>query len=84
MAYSTYIFQWLVVPVGLFRVFPYRLGLRGEKGKDLEQARRDHVLKEGMVSKILQNLLQCEQGIIQAKGRLPFGGSCLVAARKQV
>jgi SAM-dependent methyltransferase len=82
MAYSTYIFQWLVVPVGLFRVFPYRLGLRGEKGKDLAQARRDHVLKEGMVSKILQNLLQCEQGIIQAKGRLPFGGSCMVAARR--
>jgi hypothetical protein len=36
----------------------YRLGLRGEKGKDLEQSRRDHVLKEGMVSKILQNLLK--------------------------
>jgi SAM-dependent methyltransferase len=28
MTHSTYIFQWLVVPVGLFRVLPYRLGLR--------------------------------------------------------
>jgi SAM-dependent methyltransferase len=82
MAYSTCIFQWLVVPVGLFRVLPYRLGLRGNEKNDSGKARRDHILKEGLVSKMIRNLLQREQGIIQAKGRLPFGGSCMVAARK--
>ena len=59
-----------------------RLGLRGEKGKDLEQARRDHVLKKGVASNMIRNLLRREHGMIEAKGRLPFGGSCMVAARK--
>jgi SAM-dependent methyltransferase len=82
LAFSTYIFQWLVVPVGLFRVLPYRLGLRGNEKNDSGKARRDHVLKEGLVSKMIRNLLQSEQGMIESKGRLPFGGSCMVAARK--
>jgi hypothetical protein len=82
VAYSTYIFQWLVVPVVLFRVLPYRLGLRGKNKNGSEKAQRDHVLKEGLASKMIRNLLQSEQGMIEAKVRLPFGGSCMVAARK--
>jgi hypothetical protein len=62
----------------------YRLGLRGEKGKDLEQARRDHVLKKGWASKMIRNLLRRDHGMFEAKGRLPFGGSCMVAARRIV
>ena len=83
VTYSTYIFQWLVVAVGLFRVLPYRLGLRGKDKNASEKAQRDHVLKEGLVSSIMRNLLQREHGMIEAKGRLPFGGSCMIAARKQ-
>jgi SAM-dependent methyltransferase len=82
VAYSTYIFQWLVVPVGLFRVLPYRLGLCGKNKNDSDKVQRDHVLKEGMISKFMGNLLKKEQRIIGAKGCLPFGGSCMVAARK--
>jgi 2-polyprenyl-3-methyl-5-hydroxy-6-metoxy-1,4-benzoquinol methylase len=84
VAYSTYIFKWLVVPVGIFRVLPYRLGLRAKDKNGSKKAQRDHVLKEGLVSSIMRNLLQREHGMIEAKGRLPFGGSCMVAARKRL
>jgi SAM-dependent methyltransferase len=80
--YSTYIFQWLVAPVWLFRVLPYRLGLRGKNNNSPEKVQRDHVLKEGLVFKVIRNLLEREQGMIEAKERLPFGGSCMVAMRK--
>jgi hypothetical protein len=73
----------LVVPVGLFRVLPYRLGLCGKNKNDSDKVQRDHVLKEGMISKFMGNLLKKEHRIIGAKGRLPFGGSCMFAARKQ-
>jgi hypothetical protein len=82
MAHSTCICQWLVAPVGLLRVLHY-LGLSGKTKSDLEKAKRDHVLKEGLVSSIMRNLLLREHGMIEAKGRLPFGGSCMVAARKK-
>jgi SAM-dependent methyltransferase len=82
VAYSTYIFQWLVVAVGLFRVLPYRLGLCAKNKNDSDKVQRDHVLKEGLVSSIMRNLLQREHGMIEANGVLPLGGSCMVAARK--
>jgi SAM-dependent methyltransferase len=82
VAYSTYIFQWLVVPVGLFRVLPYRVGLSGKNKKDSDKVQRDHVLKDGLFSKMFRNLLQREHGVIEAKSRLPFGGSCMVAVSK--
>jgi SAM-dependent methyltransferase len=81
--YSTYIFKWLVVPVGLFRVLPYRLGLRGKNKNDLDRAQQDHVLRDGLFSKMFRNLLQREHGVIEAKSRLPFGGSCMLAAQKK-
>jgi SAM-dependent methyltransferase len=83
ISYATYIFQCLVVAVGIFRVLPFRLGLLRREKKTLQQTRQDHVLKEGMVSKIISNLLDRELGIIEKQGVLPFGGSCMVAARKK-
>jgi SAM-dependent methyltransferase len=82
IAYSTYIFQWLVIPVGLCRVLPFRMGLCGKGKKDSAQVHRNHVLKEGVVTGIFQNVLQRERGAIAAKEKLPFGGSCMIAAQK--
>lgn len=82
VAYSTYIFQWLVVPVGLFRMLPYRLGLIGKDKSDSAKVQRDHVLKEGLASKMISKLLCWELEKIEKRGVFPFGGSCMVAARK--
>ncbi len=64
-------------------MLPCHLGLSGKNKNGSEEVQRDHVLREGLVSFIMRNLLRREHGMIEAKGRLPFGGSCMVAARKQ-
>jgi len=82
VSYSTYIFQCLVLAVGMFRVLPYRLGFCGGKRDGLDQARRDHVLREGLASKMISKMLCRELGKIEKRGGLSFGGSCMIASRK--
>ncbi len=84
ISYSTYIFQWLVFAVGLFRALPYRCGFRPKSKNNSAQFHKDHVLKKGLSFNLLSCLLKYERGKIARKLKLPFGGSCMLAARKKL
>ena len=82
--YSTYIFQWIVVAVGLFRALPYRCGFRPQSKDKSAQFQKDHVLKKGFSFNLLSSLLKQERSKVAKKLKLPFGGSCMLAARKEL
>ena len=84
ISYSTYIFQWLVFAVGLFRALPYRCGCRLNSKIKSAQFHKDHVLKKGFSFNLLSCLLNSELDKIANKLTLPFGGSCMLAARKEL
>jgi len=84
VCYSSYIFQWLVFAVGLFRTLPYRCGFRLKRKIKSEQFHKDHVLKKGFSFNLLSYLLNYEIDKIANKLTLPFGGSCMLAVRKEL
>jgi len=77
--FQSYIFEFLPIPVFLFRTIPSKLGLR--KGNNPEQQTKEHQQRTGMFNGILQRLLAREIKTLRQKKSLPFGGSCLVSAR---
>lgn len=84
ISYSTYIFQWLVFAVGLFRALPYRCGFRPPSKNKSAQLQKDHILKKEFSFNLLSSLLQHERSKVAKKLKLPFGGSCMLAARKEM
>jgi hypothetical protein len=77
--YSTYIFSLLPLPIFLCRSVLSKLGLR--KKIRIEKECMDHECS-GRASELALNfLLRKELSILERKGRLPFGGSCLVVAK---
>ena len=79
--FGTYIFSFLPLPVFLFRTLPYRLGLArtGSAGKEV---RRDHSQKQGLLGAMIVRSFELEVKKIRVGKTIRFGGSCLVAARK--
>jgi len=79
--YSTYIFSFLIFPVLLFRTLPSMFGIA--KG-GIEKSQKEHNVnnKNGFVNKILTKLLLFETKRIEKVRKIPFGGSCLVVAKK--
>jgi SAM-dependent methyltransferase len=75
--YHTYFFSFLPLAIFLFRTLPSWLGVR--KG---EQVDKEHDCRGKASSALLNWLLGKELRILSGKGALPFGGSCLVVARK--
>ena len=84
ISYSTYIFQWLVLAVGLFRALPYRSGFRPQCKNKSAQFQKDHILMKGFSFTLLSSLLQHERSKVAKRLKLPFGGSCMLAARKEL
>ncbi len=77
--YATFFFSFLPVPIFLFRTVLSKLGFRGKQR--LEREKKAHQLS-GRASKTALNwLLNMEFGVLERKGSLPFGGSCLVVAK---
>lgn len=78
--YSTYIFTILPVPIFFFRTLPSKMGI---KRKSLKECIKEHGLGEGIVNRyFLENIWQKELGLIKKKKRIPFGGTCLIVAKK--
>ena len=77
--FQSYIFEFLPIPVFLFRTIPSKLGLR--KGNNPEQKKKEHQQRTGVFNEILQRLLAREIKTLRQKKSLLFGGSCLVSAR---
>ena len=84
ISYSTYIFQWLFFAVGLFRALPYRCGFHPQSKNESVQFQKDHILKKGFSFNLLSILLKHERSKVVNKLKLPFGGSCMLAARKEL
>jgi hypothetical protein len=74
--------QSLVAAFEAFRVLPYRLELRRKDKNGPGKTQRDHILRQGLVSSTMRNLLKREHGMIKAKNRLPFAVSCMVASER--
>ncbi len=77
--FQSYIFEFLPIPVLLFRTIPSKLGLR--KGSNTEQHKKEHQQSNSKFNGILQRLLAREIKALRNKKSLRVGGSCLVAAR---
>jgi SAM-dependent methyltransferase len=80
--FGTYIFRFLPLPVFVFRTLPYRLGF-AQRIKNEKISTKDHVISKGGFSRLLTMLLSCELNFIKQAKCLAFGGSCLMAARKE-
>lgn len=77
--YSTCIFSILPIPVFLFRTIPGKMGFKKNKASGTEQAKNDHKKESPFLNKIWQ----WELNRIKQSKTIPFGGSCLVVARKR-
>lgn len=77
--YATYLFSPLLVPLVLLRTIPSRLGRR----TTLDPATTAAELKpaDGLAVRGVKMLLDVEVGLAARGWRIPFGTSCLVAAR---
>jgi SAM-dependent methyltransferase len=77
--YDTGYFSTLILPIFLRRSLPSLLGLRGERTG--ASSAREHQLKSGVVSFLLQKALDREISELAAGKRKRFGASHFVAAR---
>jgi SAM-dependent methyltransferase len=80
--FGSYIFSFLPLPVFLLRTISYRLGF-AQRIKNEKISAKDHVISEGGFGRLLTMLLGRELNLIKRGKSLSFGGSCLMAARKQ-
>jgi len=79
--YSTYIFMFLCLPILFFRTIPSLLGLFKT---GTEKSKKEHTVNEkGVVSQILNRLFTFEIRRIEKNQKIPFGGSCLILAKKR-
>jgi hypothetical protein len=75
--YSTYIFSILPLPVFLLRTIPGKLGLNKDPYKASKNT-KEHQSKGSVVNKIWA----WELNRIRKNKAIPFGGSCLIVAKK--
>jgi|SRR5271166_6026794 len=77
--YHSYLFTLLLVPIFALRAVPYRLGRR--QTADIESMAAAHRLA-GVASRAVDGILDLEARWIARGGRLAFGSSCLLVARR--
>lgn len=78
--FSTYIFWFLPLPIMFLRMLPFRMGLT-KTGTKIHNIPRDHAVKSGATSHLLDLLLRKEIDWLAQKKTIRFGSSCLVAAK---
>jgi len=79
--YRTYFFSILPFPVFIFRSLPFKMGL-GRNGKNINKKADDHSKREGITGRILDRIWSWEERKIMKSEIIPFGGSCLIVAKK--
>ena len=79
--FKTYFFSILPVPVFFFRSLPFKMGL-GRNGKNINKKADDHSKREGITGRILDRIWSWEERKIIKSEIIPFGGSCLIVAKK--
>jgi SAM-dependent methyltransferase len=78
--YISYFFWFHTLPVFLLRTVPSFLGLR--QNKPAENHAREHSTGSGLVSRVVDGLLDFERRRLRLGKRMPFGGSCFAVARR--
>ena len=78
--FKSYMFAFLPVPLLFFRTLPSRLGLR--RPLEEERMRQDHV-RTGWGRVLVQKCLNAELRLVHGGRTIPWGTSCIVAARKK-
>lgn len=79
--YFTYFFAFLVLPIVLFRVIPYKMGfIKGKK--TLKEREREHRIPGALAGRIVEKLLESELKNIEKLKKMDFGSSCLIVAKK--
>jgi hypothetical protein len=77
--YHSYLFMFLLVPILVLRATPYRLGRRRMRPSRAFAAAHNLA---GFASRAVDGILDLEARRIARGGRLGFGSSCLLVARK--
>lgn len=77
--WQSYMFAWLPLPILLLRALPSRAGARGAPTR--ERTADEHALPQGVAGRALRAMLDAEYRWLSTGRAVPFGGSCLVAAR---
>ncbi len=81
--FATYFFSFLLLPVFVCRVLPYRFGF-APKTTSPDAVRSDHEPESPLVAQILEKLTRRELSRIAEQLPLGWGGSCLAVARKKI
>jgi SAM-dependent methyltransferase len=79
--YYTHLFGPLILPVVLFRVLPYRLGL--PRNRKVLSRETEHTAGGGITVRVLKKLLHREVQKTAVGKVIPLGTSCLCVARKK-
>jgi hypothetical protein len=79
--YKTYIFSFLPLPVFLFRSLPRRLK-SSRNQVDMKKMEREHGDGAGLGIKLINKICSWELDRINRSKSMPFGGSCLIVARR--
>jgi len=75
---ATYIFSVLPFPIFFFRTIPAWLGIRKEL--DIKKIKKEHYKNRGMITFLLNWMLEKELSRLKSNKIIPFGGSCLVVS----
>lgn len=78
--YFTYIFSILPIPIFLFRTLPSKLNLKQKETQ--KRTENEHKKRNGLTGNILQKIWDSELKAISKEKSIPFGGSCLLVAKK--
>lgn len=78
--HKTYFFSLLYLPFLLFRVLPYKLGLK--KRNSAVRRSNEHLSEKQWLNKLALKILQWESGCVQTGIKISFGTSCLLVAQK--
>ena len=79
--YSTYFFQFLLLPIYLFRALPYSVGIPPKKNVEV-RVHKDHHITNPAALRIIGWLSSRELTSVASRRRIGLGASCLVVARK--
>jgi 2-polyprenyl-3-methyl-5-hydroxy-6-metoxy-1,4-benzoquinol methylase len=80
ITYASYFFSFLVLPIFIFRSLPSKI--RFSKRVSEESPSKDHN-QVGLFSKLIQGYWNWEFKRIRRLGRIPFGSSCIIVAKKK-
>ena len=78
--FSSYIFRFLPIPIAVFHVLPYRIGISRPNNRT-PNVGRDHAVQGGAIASMLAFVLNSEIENLKNNKAMSFGGSCLIVAK---